>query len=43
MNIIPAESYVGLITFGKYIFIHELGFAECPKSYAFNGNKEYLP
>lgn len=41
LNIIPPETYVGLITYGKYIFVHELGFTECPKSYAFNGEKEY--
>ena len=43
LNIIPTETYVGLITFGRFIFVHELGFTECPKSYAFNGMKEYLP
>lgn len=43
LNIIPGDSYVGLITFGKFVFLHELGFAECPKSYAFKGTKDYTP
>lgn len=38
---IPSDSLVGLITFGKFVFVHELGFSDCPKSYAFNGQKEY--
>ncbi|KAL4494573.1 hypothetical protein ABPG72_004475 [Tetrahymena utriculariae] len=41
LNIIPPDSYVGLITFGKFVFVHELGFQECPKSYAFKGSKDY--
>jgi protein transport protein SEC23 len=32
---------VGLITFGRNVFVHELGFKECPKCYSFKGNKEY--
>ncbi|EGR32706.1 protein transport protein, putative [Ichthyophthirius multifiliis] len=43
LNIIPPDSYVGLITYGKFVFVHELGFSECPKSYAFKGSKEYNP
>jgi len=37
----PADALVGLITFGKFAFVHELGFTECPKSYAFKAQKEY--
>ena len=37
----PSDSLLGLITFGKYVFVHELGFEECPKCYAFKGSKEY--
>ena len=36
----PPDALVGLITFGKFAFIHELAFTECPKSYAFRA-KEY--
>jgi protein transport protein SEC23 len=31
---------VGLITFGAQVHVHELGFAECSKSYVFRGAKE---
>lgn len=43
LNIIPPETYVGLITYGRFVFVHELGFQECPKSYALKGSKEYQP
>lgn len=32
---------MGLITFGTNVMVHELGFADCPKSYVFRGAKEY--
>ena len=32
---------MGLITFGKFVFVHELGFDDCPKSFAFSGVKDY--
>ena len=38
---IPANALVGLITFGKYITIHELAFADFPRSYMFSGTKTY--
>ena len=41
LNLIPENSYVGLITFGTHTMVHELGFTDCPKSYAFRGSKEY--
>jgi protein transport protein SEC23 len=41
LNIMPPDTLVGLITFGKFAFVHELGFTECPKSYAFKASKEY--
>lgn len=25
LNLIPADALVGLITFGKHVFVHELG------------------
>ena len=37
----PPDALVGLITFGKFTFVHELGYTECPKSYAFKAQKEY--
>lgn len=41
LNLLPEDSLVGLITFGTLVQVHELGFAECPKSYIFRGDKEY--
>mmetsp|Transcript_26453 Transcript_26453/g.44705 ORF Transcript_26453/g.44705 Transcript_26453/m.44705 type:complete len:531 (-) Transcript_26453:1186-2778(-) len=43
LNLLPADSLVGLITFGTLVQVHELGFAECPKSYVFRGDKDYSP
>ncbi len=40
LNFIPEDSLIGLITYGKMAFVHELGFAECPKAYVFRGDKE---
>ncbi|CAI9292342.1 unnamed protein product [Lactuca saligna] len=38
---IPGNSLVGLITFGRYVCVHELGFfGKIPKVYVFNGSKE---
>ena len=38
--LLPEQSLVGLITFGRNVHIHELSFEECPKSYVFRGDKE---
>lgn len=51
LTIIPADAHVGLITYGRYciipyernVFVHEIGFLECPKCYSFKGSKEYSP
>lgn len=40
LTLIPENSLVGLITFGKTVQVFELGFEEIPKSYVFNGSKE---
>lgn len=40
INFIPEDALIGLITYGKMAFVHELGFAECPKAYVFRGDKE---
>ena len=39
INFIPPDALVGLITYGKNILVHEVGFAECPKAYVFRGDK----
>jgi protein transport protein SEC23 len=41
LSMMPPETSVGLITYGRYTFVHEVGFAECSKSYAFRGDKDY--
>ena len=43
INFIPPDAMVGLITFGKMIHVHEVGFSECPKSYVFRGDKALTP
>lgn len=40
INFIPQDALIGLITYGKMTYVHELGFAECPKAYVFRGDKE---
>ncbi|URE39772.1 Sec23/Sec24 beta-sandwich domain [Musa troglodytarum] len=41
IELLPENSLVGLITFGTYVQVHELGFGHMPKSYVFKGSKEY--
>ncbi|CAM9562444.1 unnamed protein product [Phaeothamnion confervicola] len=46
LNLLPENAmasylFVGLITFGTNVMVHELGFSECPKSFVFRGTKEY--
>jgi protein transport protein SEC23 len=43
IGLLPSESMVGLITFGKMVYVHELGFTECPKCYVLDGEKELKP
>lgn len=40
LNFIPQDALIGLITYGKMVYVHELGFAECPKCYVFRGDTE---
>lgn len=41
LAIIPPDAQVGLVTFGRNIFVHELGYSDCPKCYSFKGSKDY--
>ena len=41
LSLLPANSLVGLITYGTMAHVHELGYTECSKSYVFRGTKEY--
>jgi protein transport protein SEC23 len=43
LSLLPPNALVGLITFGTMAQVHELGFADCPKSYVFRGSKDYAP
>lgn len=40
VGLLPENSMVGLITFGTYVCVHELGFGQVPKVYVFKGSKE---
>ncbi|EMC97458.1 hypothetical protein BAUCODRAFT_33174 [Baudoinia panamericana UAMH 10762] len=41
LDLLPPHALVGLITYGTMAQVHELGYAECAKSYVFRGNKDY--
>jgi len=41
LSLLPPKSFVGLITYGTMVQVHELGFSEVPKSYVFRGSKDY--
>lgn len=38
---LPPESYVGFVTFGTLVYIHELKPSDFPRSHVFSGNKVY--
>ena len=41
---LPENALVGFITYGKMVYIHELlGSSDFPRSFVFNGKKEYTP
>ena len=40
LSLLPENSVVGLITFGRTIQLYELSFDMLPKAYVFNGKKE---
>ena len=39
LALLPTDAVVGMITYGQMCFVHELGFAEMSKAYAFRGTK----
>lgn len=41
LSLLPQYALVGLITYGTMCQVHELGYAECAKSYVFRGSKDY--
>ncbi|KAL6498713.1 Protein transport protein S23 C [Orobanche gracilis] len=40
LGMVPENCLIGLITFGTYVHVHELGFAQIPKVRVFKGTKE---
>jgi protein transport protein SEC23 len=40
IDLLPDNSLLGLITFGTFVHVHELGFGQIPKTYVFKGSKE---
>lgn len=41
LNLLPVESLVGFISFGKHAYLYNLSWAECSRCYAFRGDKNY--
>jgi len=40
LTLMPENSLIGLITYGKTVQVYELAFEEIPKSYVFSGSKD---
>lgn len=40
IDLLPDHSLVGLITFGTFVHVHELGFGQISKTYVFRGSKD---
>lgn len=40
LGMVPENCMIGLITFGTYVHVHELGFGLIPKVHVFKGTKE---
>ncbi|KAL1540031.1 Protein transport protein S23 C [Salvia divinorum] len=40
LGMVPENCLIGLITFGTYVHVHELGFGLIPKVHVFKGTKE---
>lgn len=41
LNLLPSESLVGFITYGKNCYVYNLGWTECIRCVAFRGDKVY--
>jgi protein transport protein SEC23 len=41
LQLLPPDALVGLITFGKNVHVHELGFAECARAHVLNGTRDF--
>ncbi|CAK9328539.1 unnamed protein product [Citrullus colocynthis] len=40
VDLLPDNSLVGLITYGTFVHVHELGFSQIPKTFVFKGTKD---
>ncbi|XP_062154678.1 protein transport protein SEC23 C [Alnus glutinosa] len=40
IDLLPDNSLLGLLTLGSFVHVHELGFGQIPKTYAFKGSKD---
>lgn len=40
LGMVPENCLIGLITFGTYVHVHELGFGQIPKVHVFKGTKD---
>ncbi|KAJ8631932.1 hypothetical protein MRB53_025268 [Persea americana] len=40
LDLVPEASLIGLITFGTFVQVHELGYGQIPKCFVFKGSKE---
>ncbi|KAI3448985.1 hypothetical protein Pfo_005650 [Paulownia fortunei] len=40
LGMVPDNCLIGLITFGTYVHVHELGFGQLPKVHVFKGTKD---
>ncbi|KAL3516695.1 hypothetical protein ACH5RR_023597 [Cinchona calisaya] len=40
LGTMPENCLIGLITFGTYVHVHEVGYGQIPKVYVFKGSKE---
>ena len=43
VSLLPSDALVGLITYGNYVYLHEMKVSEFPRSFVFSGNKTYEP
>lgn len=41
LSLLPTDALVGLITFGRMIYVHELNCENMSRSYVFRGTKDY--
>eukprot|EP00249_Psilotum_nudum_P008068 c21021_g1_i1 orf=336-2687(+) len=40
LSLLPENALVGLVSFGTMVYVHELGYTDCSKVIAFNGERD---